>query len=170
MYLISYGCVNAIHSPAAFRISWGVQGVPAIALFVALFFFPESPRWLAQKDRWDECWEVLAHLHGHGDRSSPVVLTELEEVKEAARVAAESSSISVLGLFGPGMWKRTLAGCSVQVWQQLLGGNVMLCELLYPEMLPDQTDFLNRLLGLYFQHGRNGMYPFTFNRVSFGDR
>lgn len=131
MYLISYGCVNAIHSPSAFRISWGVQGIPAIVLFVALFFFPESPRWLGQKDRWEECWDVLAHLHGKGDRNSPAVLTELEEVKEAARIAADSANISVLGLFGPDMWRRTLAGCSVQVWQQLLGGNVMLYYLVY---------------------------------------
>ncbi|KAK9797673.1 putative Major facilitator superfamily (MFS) profile domain-containing protein [Seiridium cardinale] len=131
MYLISYGCDKAISSPNAFRIAWGVQGVPAVVLFVVLFFFPESPRWLGQKDRWEECEEVLAHLHGKGDRSSPFVVAELEEVREAARVAHESKDIGFLGLFGPKVWKRTLAGCSVQLWQQLLGGNVMLYYLVY---------------------------------------
>lgn len=131
MYLISYGCVNSIHSSNAFRIAWGIQGVPALILFVALFFFPESPRWLGQKERWEECEEVLAHLHGDGDRNHAFVVTELAEVREAARVSHESKNLGVLGLFGPKMWKRTLAGCSVQVWQQLLGGNVMLYYLVY---------------------------------------
>lgn len=132
MYLISYGCVVSMpNDPKAFRIAWGVQGIPGLILGIALFFFPESPRWLGQKDRWEECHEVLAHLHGGGDRDSPVVIAELDEVKDAARVAAESKNIGVLGLFGPKIWKRTLAGCSVQVWQQLLGGNVMLYYLVY---------------------------------------
>ncbi|KAH6651989.1 general substrate transporter [Truncatella angustata] len=131
MYLISYGCVNGVQSPSAFRIAWGIQGVPALVLFGVLFFFPESPRWLAQKDRWEECEDILAHLHGKGDRHHAAVITELEEVREAARVAAESKSVSMLGLFGPKIWKRTLAGCSVQFWQQLLGGNVMLYYLVY---------------------------------------
>ncbi|KAH0421013.1 hypothetical protein CcaCcLH18_13676 [Colletotrichum camelliae] len=132
MYLISYGCVVSMpNDPKAFRIAWGVQGIPGLILGIALFFFPESPRWLGQKDRWEECHEVLAHLHAGGDRESPVVLAELDEVKDAARVAAESKNIGVMGLFGPKIWKRTLAGCSVQVWQQLLGGNVMLYYLVY---------------------------------------
>ncbi|KXH31610.1 hypothetical protein CSAL01_04607 [Colletotrichum salicis] len=91
MYLISYGCIVSIpNDPKAFRIAWGVQGIPGLILGIALFFFPESPRWLGQKDRWEECHEVLSHLHAGGDREAPVVLAELDEVREAARVAAES--------------------------------------------------------------------------------
>ncbi|KAM0512522.1 hypothetical protein ACHAPE_008845 [Trichoderma viride] len=131
MYLISYGCSISIHKPAAFRIAWGLQAVPGAILFVSLFFFPESPRWLASKDRWEECHEVLANLHAKGDRSNIAVLAELEEVREAARIAAESKEIGYLGLFAPKMWKRTLVGVSAQVWQQLLGGNVMLYYLVY---------------------------------------
>lgn len=129
MYLISYGCYRSVDGPSAWRIAWGIQAVPGAILGAALFFFPESPRWLGGRDRWEEAHEVLAHLHGNGDFHDPVVLAELEEVKDAARVAREASDVSFLGLFGPGIWKRTLAGCSVQVWQQLLGGNVMLYYL-----------------------------------------
>lgn len=131
MYLISYGCSVSIKKPAAFRIAWGLQAVPGAILFVSLFFFPESPRWLASKDRWEECHEILANLHAKGDRSNIVVLAELEEVREAARIAAESKEVGYLGLFAPKMWKRTLVGVSAQVWQQLLGGNVMLYYLVY---------------------------------------
>lgn len=129
MYLISYGCAMTVEGPAAWRIAWGVQAIPGVILLLALFFFPESPRWLASKDRWEEVHEILSQMHGNGDREDPVVTAELEEVKDAARIAQEASDVSFLGLFGPGIWKRTLAGCSVQVWQQLLGGNVMLYYL-----------------------------------------
>lgn len=131
MYLISYGCSVSIHRPAAFRIAWGLQAVPGAVLFVSLFLFPESPRWLASKDRWEECHDVLANLHAKGDRDNIEVLAELDEVREAARIAAESKEIGYLGLFAPKMWKRTVIGVSAQVWQQLLGGNVMLYYLVY---------------------------------------
>lgn len=131
MYLISYGCAVSIDTPASFRVAWGVQGIPGIVLGVSLFFFPESPRWLASKDRWDECIDVLAGLHGGGDRESPVVLAELDEVREAANLAAESKDLGYLGLVAPNMWFRTLTGVSAQVWQQLLGGNVMLYYIVY---------------------------------------
>ena len=78
MYLISYGC-SKINGPASFRIAWGVQAIPAAILWVALYFFPESPRWLAGKDRWEECLHVLALLHGKGDTDHPVVQAEFLE-------------------------------------------------------------------------------------------
>ncbi|RKL33036.1 High-affinity glucose transporter [Fusarium oxysporum] len=131
MYLISYGCSVGVDGPAAFRIAWGVQAVPGFILLAGLFFFPESPRWLAQHDRWEEAHYNLAHLHAGGDLDSPLVIAEMEEVREAVRIARESKDIGYLGLFAPGVWKRTVVGVSVQIWQQLLGGNVMLYYLVY---------------------------------------
>ena len=125
MYLVCYGCSRGVAGPAAFRIAWGVQGIPAVILFVALFFFPESPRWLAGRERWEECLDVLASLHGKGDRTNAIVLAEFEEVQEAQRLAAQAQGVGFFELFGPRIWKRTLAGTSVQMWQQLLGGNVV---------------------------------------------
>ena len=131
MYLIAYGCAVGVTGPSAFRICWGIQAVPGLILFIALFFFPESPRWLAGKERWEEALDVLALIHGKGDRSDPLVQVELEEVQEAARVAHQSKDVSFLALFGPRIWKRTLCGMSVQMWQQLLGGNVVMYYVVY---------------------------------------
>ncbi|KAK8091258.1 sugar transporter [Apiospora phragmitis] len=102
MYLISYGCARGMTGPEAFRVAWGVQGVPGAILLGALFFFPESPRWLAGKERWDECLDTLALLHAKGDRTDPTVLAEYDEVREAARIAAESRDVSFMGMFGKG--------------------------------------------------------------------
>jgi MFS family permease len=131
MYLISYACSQTINNTTAFRIAWGVQAIPALVLLPAAYFFPESPRWLASHDRWEEAHEVLANLHGKGNRQDPVVMAELEEVREAARVAALSKDIGYLGLFTPKVIKQTMVGVSVQVWQQMLGGNVALYYLVY---------------------------------------
>lgn len=131
MYLVSYGCSEGVHSPAAFRIAWGVQAVPGLILAVALLFFPESPRWLASKERWEESLDTLALLHGHGDRNHPEVQVEWEEVQEAVRIAREAKDVSLFALFGPRVWKRTMCGVSVQVWQQLLGGNVAMYYVVY---------------------------------------
>ncbi|GAB7362847.1 hypothetical protein MBLNU230_g3150t1 [Neophaeotheca triangularis] len=130
MYLICYGC-TFVDGPASFRIAWGVQGIPGFILFGALFFFPESPRWLAGQERWEECLKTLADLHAKGDEYDPKVQAEYEEVKEAVRIAAESSELSVLGLFGKNMWWRTMCGMTVQMWQQLLGGNVAMYYIVY---------------------------------------
>ncbi|KAJ5693461.1 Major facilitator superfamily domain general substrate transporter [Penicillium macrosclerotiorum] len=131
MYLIAYGCAVGVSGPAAFRICWGIQAVPGLILFIALFFFPESPRWLAGKERWEEALETLAILHGNGNSNDPVVQIEFEEVQQAARVAHEAKDVSFLALFGPRIWKRTMCGMSVQMWQQLLGGNVAMYYVVY---------------------------------------
>ncbi|KUL87618.1 hypothetical protein ZTR_05931 [Talaromyces verruculosus] len=131
MYLIAYGCSVGVSGPAAFRIAWGIQGIPGLILLASLFFFPESPRWLGSKERWEECLDTLAALHAKGDRNDPVVQVEFEEVREAARIAHEAQDVSFLSLFGPRIWKRTMCGMTVQMWQQLLGGNVAMYYVVY---------------------------------------
>lgn len=131
MYLISYGCGQGIPGPASFRVAWGIQGIPGLILLGSLFFFPESPRWLAGQERWEECLETLALLHGKGDQNNAVVQVEYAEVVEAARIAAESTDVSFFSLFGPKIWKRTMCGTTVQMWQQLLGGNIAMYYVVY---------------------------------------
>lgn len=89
-----------------------------------------------------------------------MVLAELEEVREAARIAAESKEIGYLGLFAPKMWKRTLVGVSAQVWQQLLGGNVMLYYLVYIFNMAGMVSVVHNTVSLKLvinQRGSQGM-------------
>jgi sugar porter (SP) family MFS transporter len=116
---------------AAFRIPWGVQMVPAFILFVGLFFFPYSPRWLASKDRLDEALRVLANLHGKGDVNHPKVLAQYQEIEEALRLEREQSSSSIKDLVAPKMFKRVLLGMSIQMWSQLCGMNIMMYYIVY---------------------------------------
>lgn len=89
--------------------------VPAFILFVGLFFFPYSPRWLASKDRWDEAIRVLANLHGDGDVNHPKVLAQFQEIEEALKFEREQAVSSFKALIEPRMVKRVLLGMSIQM-------------------------------------------------------
>ena len=51
MYFIEFGC-SYLNGNASFRIPWGLQMIPAALLSVGMLFFPESPRWLVDNDRY----------------------------------------------------------------------------------------------------------------------
>ncbi|KAJ9663260.1 high affinity glucose transporter [Coniosporium apollinis] len=130
MFYISYGC-SKIKNTSAFRIPWAVQAVPAIMLFVGMLFLPESPRWLARKDRWDDCERVLILVHGHGDPHSPFVAKELSEIKEAREFERQNADVTYWELLKPRMINRTHIGVFTQIWSQLTGMNVMMYYITY---------------------------------------
>lgn len=65
-YWIGYICslVSDPTSQLVWRIPIGVQLLPLIILFVAVGFFPESPRWLAKVGREIEARFILGRLRG----------------------------------------------------------------------------------------------------------
>src|SRR5690242_17131525 len=84
MFYVSYGCafIGKPNGTAAFRVPWALQMIPGIFLFFALIFMPESPRWLAKKDRWREAERVIAMTHARGDSTHQWVRAELAEIRE----------------------------------------------------------------------------------------
>lgn len=107
--------------------------IPAILLFFGMLFLPESPRWLASKDRWEDCEHVLILVHGKGDPSSPWVAREFREIKEWVQLEREAKQVSYLELIRPRMINRTHIGLFTQIWSQLTGMNVMMyCESPWP--------------------------------------
>ncbi|KAK7730113.1 high affinity glucose transporter [Botryosphaeria dothidea] len=130
MFYISYG-TSFIDGTAAFRIPWGLQAVPAILLLFGMLFLPESPRWLARKDRWEECENVLTLVHGKGDRTHRFVQTEFQEIKAAVEFERQNADVSYLELLKPSMINRTHIAIMTQVWSQLTGMNVMMYYISY---------------------------------------
>ncbi|KAL1916736.1 uncharacterized protein VTP21DRAFT_5440 [Calcarisporiella thermophila] len=129
-FWIQYGC-SKIDGEAAFRIPYGVQGIPALILFVGMWFFPRSPRWLMDQDREEEALKVLASIHGDGDVNHPDVQNEYNKIKEAIRFDHEVAVRSYLELFKHGMFKRVFLGVSLQMWQQLTGMNIIMFYAVY---------------------------------------
>lgn len=109
---------------------------------IGLPFLPESPRWLAKMDRTEEAIHVLANIQGNGNLDDPYVIAEYEEiitVLTAERLAPKGWRKFVYN----GMWKRTLAGFSVQAWQQLSGANVMTYYVVYIFYMADLKGNVN---------------------------
>lgn len=99
--------------------------IPAVFLLIAMTVLPESPRWLARQDRWEDCHDVLALVHGKGDRNSPFVALELEDIKQMCEFERRHANVTYLDLFKPNMLNRTFIGIFTQIWSQLTGMNVM---------------------------------------------
>ncbi|KAI4097271.1 MAG: hypothetical protein L6R37_006833, partial [Teloschistes peruensis] len=109
----------------------GLQMIPAIGLFFAMFLLPESPRWLARKDRWEEVHSVLTLVHGKGDPHSPLVTREMGEIREMVEFEKNNADVTYLELFKPHMINRTHIGVFTQIWSQLTGMNVMMYYITY---------------------------------------
>lgn len=58
-------------------------------VFVGVHFLPESPRWLAAQDRYEDAIKVLAKYHGEGSRDHPMV--ELQAKEMMTQISAEAS-------------------------------------------------------------------------------
>jgi hypothetical protein len=117
MFYISFGAsyIHGGKSTAVFRVPWGLQMIPAILLFLGLCFLPESPRWLARKDRWEDCHSVLTLVHGNGNANSPYVTNELADIKEMCEFERHNADVTYLELFRPNMINRTHIGVFTQM-------------------------------------------------------
>jgi hypothetical protein len=100
--------------------------IPAVFLFFMVFIMPESPRWLAKHDRWEEAHNVLALVHAKGDHNDAFVQTELQEIRDMVEFERQNADASYLDLFKPNMIYRTHIGMFTQIWSQLTGMNVMM--------------------------------------------
>lgn len=125
MFYISFGC-SYLSGEIAFRLPWGLQMVPAILLFIGLFFLPESPRWLARNEHWEESEDVIAKMHGRGDRMDPYVVQEMADIRAMIEFERNNADTTFIELFKPNMIMRTHIGLFTQIWSQLTGMNVMM--------------------------------------------
>ncbi|KAK3385571.1 general substrate transporter [Podospora didyma] len=137
MYFIGYGCAS-IPGDASFRTAWGIQFIPCFFLIIGLPFLPRSPRWLAKVGRDKEAIETLAKIQANGNIDDPLVIAEWEEIMTVMRAELEAGK-GWRKFFKNGMWRRTMAGMSVQAWQQLSGANVIVYYLTYVAQMAGLT-------------------------------
>ncbi|KAK9458631.1 uncharacterized protein V1516DRAFT_657044 [Lipomyces oligophaga] len=148
MFFIGYAC-SFLSGNKSFRIAWGLQIIPGAVLFGALLFFPESPRWLATRDRWDEAHSIIAHIHGSRDLAHPEVLLDMDDIREVVRIDRLSKKVSLADLFAPDSRRRTIVGCMAQFWQQVTGINVMMYYVVYTFAMAgydEQSDLIASLI------------------------
>ena len=71
----------------SWRWMFGSEFLPVIVFFVLLHFVPRSPRWLAEKGRWEEALAVLTRVDG-----PEYAKEELNEIKESLQKEAGTFS------------------------------------------------------------------------------
>lgn len=130
MFYICFGCSH-IDGVASFRISWGIQIVPGLILFLGLFFIPESPRWLAKNGYWDEAEQIVADINAKGNREDPDVIIEVQEIKDQLLLEENVKAFTFAKLFSKKYLPRTITALFAQIWQQMTGMNVMMYYIVY---------------------------------------
>jgi MFS family permease len=136
----SYGCY--INFPATsdkqWRISLGVQIVPAVILAALIMFFPESPRsvtiahviqsstdpsrWLIDHGKHEQGLRTLAKLHAHGNEGDAWVVAEYDQIRETIAYEHENEAKSYLDLFrNKSSFRRLLLACAIQASVQMTG-------------------------------------------------
>jgi SP family arabinose:H+ symporter-like MFS transporter len=115
-FAIVTGCLMAflaayyLSFSGSWRLMFGSAVLPAVVYLIGIGFIPQSPRWLAQKNRLEEALKVLTQIDGRKN-------AELEI--HAIEQAASEKSGTVLDLFRPGARKALLIGaalCFFQAW------------------------------------------------------
>ncbi|CZR54855.1 related to monosaccharide transporter [Phialocephala subalpina] len=115
-------------SPLQYRLPIAIQLVPGLLLLFFTLFIPETPRFLAEKGRFDEAETALAWLRGVGPDEDGKVAEELDEVMEAARVSEvlkgrkESFLKEVLK---KGVRERLVVGVGLMIAQNMVGLNAL---------------------------------------------
>ncbi|KAJ2890584.1 hypothetical protein MKZ38_001650 [Zalerion maritima] len=143
MYFIGYGCSKIKpDTDISFRVAWGTQYIPCVLLMIGLPFLPRSPRWLAKVGRDAEAIQTLADIQSGGDKTDPVVVAEWEEISTVLAAEREAQR-GWRKFFYNGMWKRTMAGMSVQAWQQMSGANVIVYYIGYVFSMADLSGDIN---------------------------
>ncbi len=101
----------------SWRWMFAVAAVPALFFLIALFFVPESPRWLVEKGHHKEALRILARVNGQE-------LAEAELIQIQAAVAEESGTWKEL--FQPGVRRALFIAIVLAVTQQWTGVNSVL--------------------------------------------
>jgi len=94
----TYGTFR-ITSNWAWRIPSLLQALSSIIQILCFFWIVESPRWLVSKDRIDEARDIICKYHGNSNASDPIVMVELEEIREAIRLENEANSSTSYATF-----------------------------------------------------------------------
>lgn len=137
--MITIGILGAYLSDTAFSYSgswrWmlGIITLPALLLFVGVFFLPRSPRWLASRGRNAEAKKVLEMLRDTTEQAK----AELDEIRESLKI---KQSGWTLFKDNPNFRRAVYLGVLLQVMQQFTGMNVI---MYYAPKIFDLAGFAN---------------------------
>jgi sugar porter (SP) family MFS transporter len=109
-------------SSKQWRVSLGIQIVPAGILALLILLFPESPRWLIDHGRQDEGLQTLANLHANGNKADPWVIAEYAQIRESLSIEHEHEAKSYKEVFtNKSSFRRLFLAVALQASVQMTG-------------------------------------------------
>lgn len=109
----------------------GLEMLPAIIYFGALFFVPESPRWLIMKGREAESLQILTRVS-----SKEQAVKDIEAVKVSISSQSKKAKVPFSELFKPALSLVLTIGIVIAVLQQITGINSV---FFYAPMIFEQS-------------------------------
>ena len=93
--------------------------IPALILFIGMFFLPETPRWLMSKGREEEARKVLDRIE-----DSAVIENSINAMK--SDIAIDNSQASWKEIFKPWLRNALIIAVGIMFFQQFVGINTVI--------------------------------------------
>lgn len=109
----------------------GIEAIPAILYFFALFVVPQSPRWLAMKGKYDKALKIMTRAAGEEEARRVI-----ESVKASMGEDNKESKLPLKELFKPALRLVLMLGLVIGILQQITGINSV---FFYAPMIFEQS-------------------------------
>ena len=125
-------------SPIRWRFPIAFQILPLLVLLGAVWFFPESPRWLVKTGREEEARYILGRLRGDTGTDIQKADSEMSEIRAVAQMEKSdvipTSYLAMLTGRGSGklhIGRRVQLVIWLQIFQEWVGiAGVTICKLI----------------------------------------
>jgi MFS family permease len=116
----------------------GLETLPAILYFTALFFVPRSPRWLMMKGKTEEAMHILIRSNGEelAKREYENILQSMESKTGDERTGLRVLLQRIRRLFQPALRYVLIIGVVIGILQQITGINAV---FFYAPMIFEQS-------------------------------
>ncbi|HET9101054.1 MAG TPA: sugar porter family MFS transporter [Acidobacteriaceae bacterium] len=114
-YLTNWGL--SFSGASSWRWMFAAMIVPSLALFIGLFFVPESPRWLMEQDREADARVILSRVEGP-ERAE----RQLVQIRESLKVEASKFG----DILAPALRRPLFLVVALAILQQITGINTVL--------------------------------------------
>lgn len=109
----------------------GLEALPAIIYFVALFAVPKSPRWLVMKSKEEEALQIMRKTNGE-----EYAVKDLEAIKQSLQSDSNKKKVQLKDIFSPALKTVLTIGIVLAVLQQITGINSV---FFYAPMIFEQS-------------------------------
>jgi len=129
-FWINYGSLLHMSGKSTYAVPLALQAIPALLLVIFMFMVPESPRWTAKQDNWEETTRIIVRLRAL-PADHPYVRNEIQEMAEQLenerRLIGDATTKTLLKEMWliPGNRKRAIISIMLMVCQQMTGVNAI---------------------------------------------